>query len=171
MCICFESDGYYYFKFILAALLSVPAIILASISRISLSKSSQSTFRATSSIILGIFSLFLISILIFAELTDNRQKRNKLLLTDTKHTIESVCTALKLYKLDCSSYPPEKTGLSVLIKKSNSKCDSKQYLHESTDFIDAWGNSLVYSTSDDSMSVISAGPDGKLGTKDDITCN
>jgi general secretion pathway protein G len=88
-----------------------------------------------------------------------------------KMDIEAIVSALKLYKIDCGSYPTTDQGLVALIKKPDTppvptKWRDGGYL-EGTDVPkDPWGNPYYYSSPTEDgkdYEVISYGADGQPG--------
>ncbi len=74
--------------------------------------------------------------------------------------MKSIAQALKLYKLDNSSYPSTEEGLNTLVKK--------KYFEDGKLPKDTWNNEFVYIQNNDSFDLVSFGADKKEGTKDDI---
>lgn len=74
--------------------------------------------------------------------------------------MKSVGQALKLYKLDNSSYPTTEEGLSLLVEK--------KYFEDGKVPKDTWGNSFIYIQNETSFELISMGADKKESTEDDV---
>ncbi|XPV67459.1 MAG: type II secretion system major pseudopilin GspG [Halarcobacter sp.] len=74
--------------------------------------------------------------------------------------MKSVSQALKLYKLDNSSYPTTEEGLNILVEK--------KYFDDGKLPKDSWGNDFIYVQNEDSFELISFGADKKESTEDDI---
>ena len=74
--------------------------------------------------------------------------------------MKSVGQALKLYKLDTSSYPTTEEGLNILVEK--------EYFEDAKLPKDAWGNAFIYLQNEKSFELVSVGPDKKESTEDDI---
>lgn len=74
--------------------------------------------------------------------------------------MKSIGQALKLYKLDNSSYPNTEEGLNILIEK--------KYFEDEKLPKDSWGNNFIYIQHDKSFDLISIGADKKESTEDDI---
>lgn len=97
----------------------------------------------------------------------------------TRAEISSFSEALDRYHLDNLSYPSGQDGLQALIQPpSNNQGDrwGGPYIKTNNDLKDAWGNDYQYELGQDSVSqgnqtfiIKSAGPDGSVGTGDDIT--
>jgi type II secretion system (T2SS) protein G len=63
-------------------------------------------------------------------------------------------------------YPTEKEGLRVLMVE---KSGNHPYIKEN--IRDPWGHEYVYVYSSEEPKIVSSGPDGQLGTPDDIASN
>lgn len=74
--------------------------------------------------------------------------------------MKSVGQALKLYKLDTSSYPTTEEGLNLLVEK--------KYFEDGKLPKDSWGNNFIYIQSDKLFDLVSMGSDKKESTEDDI---
>lgn len=85
-----------------------------------------------------------------------------------KADLQSLDTALKLYRLDKGSYPTTDQGLDSLMSASSGK---EPYLERKP--LDPWGRSYLYrcpgAHRPSSYDLSSAGRDGKEGTDDDIS--
>ncbi|EDP73123.1 general secretion pathway protein G [Hydrogenivirga sp. 128-5-R1-1] len=90
----------------------------------------------------------------------------------TKIQLKEVKRALEMYKVDNGTYPTTEQGLKALVKKPDTPPVPKkwkQYLEKVPK--DAWGNELIYIYPSDKhpFELKSAGPDGEVGTEDDIS--
>jgi general secretion pathway protein G len=74
--------------------------------------------------------------------------------------MKSIAQALKMYKIDNSTYPSTEDGLSSLA--------SKNYFEDNKVPVDSWGNNYIYTFNDDTFEIISFGGDKKEGGNDDI---
>lgn len=78
------------------------------------------------------------------------------------------------FKRDVGRYPTSAEGLDVLLNPTDSIRGKWRgpYIQASAP-VDPWGQKIVYKYSNehDSYEIISAGPDGIFGTKDDIIYN
>ncbi len=74
--------------------------------------------------------------------------------------MKSISQALKMYKIDNSSYPTTEEGLELLVKK--------KYFEDNKDPIDSWGIKFIYVLNDDTFEILSLGPNKKEGGEDDI---
>lgn len=103
-------------------------------------------------IILGLLAAF-----VLPNLTGKSEEaKDKIVCVQMK----SVGQALKLYKLDNSSYPTTEEGLDLLVEK--------KYFEDGKLPRDAWGNSFIYIQNETSFDLISTGADKKESTEDDI---
>ncbi len=90
-----------------------------------------------------------------------------------KMDIKAIESALKLYKIDCGSYPTTEQGLMALIKKPESppvpvKWREGGYLEGTGVPKDPWGNTYYYTsptTDGKDYEVMSYGHDGEPGGK------
>lgn len=76
------------------------------------------------------------------------------------HQMKNVSQAIKMYKLDTSSYPQTEEGLNLLVEK--------KYFEDGKIPKDSWGNDFIYVTTDNGFELISLGADKKESTQDDI---
>ena len=74
--------------------------------------------------------------------------------------MKSIHQALKMYKIDNSSYPSTEDGLKLLV--------SKDYFEDKKEPLDSWQSKYIYVNDDNIIDIISFGPDKKEGGKDDI---
>jgi len=74
--------------------------------------------------------------------------------------MKSVGQALKMYKLDNSTFPTTEEGLNILVEK--------KYFDDGKLPKDSWGNDFIYIQNDTSFDLISFGADKKESTDDDI---
>ena len=80
--------------------------------------------------------------------------------------VTAIGTALKTYAADTGSYPTHTEGLGVLVTNPGVTGWAGPYV--SILPADPWGTPYHYTTSAVGPSVSSAGPDGVVGTGDDI---
>jgi general secretion pathway protein G len=87
--------------------------------------------------------------------------------------IESMSTALKLYKLDNGNYPTTEQGLQALVDQPASGTIPKNwrkggYLEKGKVPKDPWGNDFIYLSPgiQDEFDIISYGADGAAGGED-----
>ena len=74
--------------------------------------------------------------------------------------MKSIAQALKMYKIDNSSYPTTQEGLKIL--------ETKKYFEDNKAPKDSWGKDYIYTASEDGFEIISFGPNKKEGGNDDI---
>ncbi len=87
--------------------------------------------------------------------------------------VESIATALKLYKLDNGAYPTTEQGLQALVQMPSSGTSAKNwrkggYLEKGKVPQDPWGNDFVYLCPGihDDFDIVSYGADGASGGED-----
>jgi general secretion pathway protein G len=103
-------------------------------------------------IILGLLASF-----VLPNLTNkSEQAKKKLVCIQMK----SIAQALKMYKLDNSTYPTTQEGLQILAQK--------KYFEDKKVPKDSWQNDFIYINNNDSFDIISLGADKKEGGADDI---
>jgi general secretion pathway protein G len=74
--------------------------------------------------------------------------------------MKSISQALKMYKIDNSTYPSTEEGLNLLVEK--------KYFEDGKLPKDSWGSNYIYTVNDDSFEIMSLGADKKEGGSDDI---
>lgn len=72
--------------------------------------------------------------------------------------MKSIAQALKMYKIDNSSYPTTEEGLNLLVEK--------KYFEDNKLPKDSWGSNYIYTLTEESFEIISLGADKKEGTDD-----
>ena len=82
------------------------------------------------------------------------------------------------FRRHCNRYPTTDQGLDALITKPSGGRNCKRYqpggyLADGVDAVplDPWDGEYVYESDGRKYTIISAGPDGELGTEDDINSN
>ncbi len=90
----------------------------------------------------------------------------------TKVQLKEIKRALEMYKLDNGNYPTTEQGLKALVEKPTTPPQPKkwrQYLDSMPK--DPWGNEYIYISpaKDHPFELKSKGPDGEIGTDDDIS--
>ena len=103
-------------------------------------------------IILGLLASFVLPSLT----SKSEEAKRKLVCVQMK----SISQALKMYKIDNSSYPTTQEGLKLLV--------TKKYFEDNNLPKDSWGNDFIYTLDDNQIELISFGPDKKEGGSDDI---
>lgn len=74
--------------------------------------------------------------------------------------MKNIAQAVKMYKIDNSSYPSTSEGLNILIEK--------KYFEDGKLPKDSWGNTFVYTDGENGFELISFGGDKQEGGSDDI---
>lgn len=133
-----------------------------------------------------LISLCIISFLASLSLPVLHRARNKAVIARTKAIINTIEAALSIYETDFGDYPHnnENNGSEVLVKLLQGPVESdrwkgpyirfkKDEIDAQGNVLDAWRNPIIYKypqTDYDNIPflLLSAGPDGKFGTKDDI---
>ena len=89
---------------------------------------------------------------------------------EAKAQMSTISTALELFKLDNGYLPAGTNGLNDLVLKPNGVTNWHQYMESVP--TDPWGHPYSYKYSGKNSfpeyKIVSAGPDGKFGTQDDI---
>lgn len=80
-------------------------------------------------------------------------------------SIGAIKGAVDRYEIDNGIYP---SALKNLMTKSNENNWNGPYL-EDKGLKDPWGNDFGYAVQENGVTITSGGPDGQLGTADDIT--
>jgi general secretion pathway protein G len=93
-------------------------------------------------------------------------------ITAAMTQIATFNTALGAYEVDTGSYPREQDGLRALVVQPPDVTGWRGPYLESDVPLDPWGHPYVYAypgkLNPSGYDIISAGPDGQLGTADDI---
>ena len=74
--------------------------------------------------------------------------------------MKSIDQALKMYKIDNSSYPSTEEGLALLA--------SKKYFEDNKEPLDSWKTKYIYINDENKIELISFGANKKEGGDDDI---
>jgi len=74
--------------------------------------------------------------------------------------MKSISSALKMYKIDNSTYPTTSEGLKLLVNKG--------YFEDKKMPKDSWNNEYIYTTTEDGFDILSLGANKKEGGEDDI---
>ncbi|MBN2704734.1 MAG: type II secretion system protein GspG [Pontiellaceae bacterium] len=94
--------------------------------------------------------------------------RNKAKIVATKANLITLEIAIDEYKMNTGNYPDPEMGLISLIEYPGVENWSGPYLQKKVLPKDGWGNDFIYRLENGVPTIRSAGPDGKVGTKDDI---
>lgn len=87
-------------------------------------------------------------------------------IVQTKKELTTIRTALEWFRVHCKRYPTSEEGLKALVRNPGVAGWQGFYLEALPP--DLWGHPFIYSSSNDTVRLASAGPDGKEGTADDI---
>lgn len=114
--------------------------------------------------------IFGIIIAVFAVGMMNQTGSHELSRTRTK--VDRVTHALFQYNVSYGEYPSQREGFQALLMPPDG---GKPFLNEKSIPKDYWGNELLYFNparrGGKPFEVVSKGPDGELGTEDDIRVN
>ena len=113
-----------------------------------------------------------------------QKARLKGLIVKTKSIISSLESALSMYESDFGDYPSGTGSSTILVELLQGPCESphwngpymrfkKEDIDENRNVLDAWKNPIIYKYPQSSYEnipylIVSAGPDRKFGTSDDI---
>ena len=103
-------------------------------------------------IILGLLASF-----ILPSLTGKSEDAKKKI---TCIQMKSISQALKMYKIDNSSYPSTEDGLKILVEK--------KYFEDDKLPKDSWGSDFIYTLNEGIFEIVSFGGNKKEGGSDDI---
>jgi general secretion pathway protein G len=103
-------------------------------------------------IILGLLAVF-----VLPSLTSKGEEAKKSIVCIQ---MKSISQALKMYKINTSSYPTTSEGLESLAKKD--------FFEDKKLPKDSWKKNFVYTSNDDGYDIISFGPNKTEGGGDDI---
>jgi general secretion pathway protein G len=103
-------------------------------------------------IILGLLASF-----VYENLT-KKSEDAKIKLTCIQ--MKSISSALKMYKLENSTYPTTKQGLKILVEK--------KYFDDNKMPKDAWKQEYIYANTNNQIEILSLGADKKESSSDDI---
>lgn len=103
--------------------------------------------------------------------------RKDALRKTTKAEIDVLVNAIDRYSLNMLANPPAQDGLQALLERPSSDSNNRwagPYIKPNNDLKDAWGNPYEYEEVDygngqRGILITSAGPDGSVGTDDDVT--
>lgn len=94
-------------------------------------------------------------------------------VTAAQSQIATFGTALDVYETDVGSYPKGKSGLMSLVEQPRDAVNWRGPYMKNDIPKDPWQNDYIYEypgkRNSASYDLISMGPDGKLGTEDDVT--
>jgi general secretion pathway protein G len=84
----------------------------------------------------------------------------------TSQDLRVLNTALEWFRVNCGRYPTDAEGLKALVRDPGVKGWQGYYIEAL--YPDRWGRPYAYATSNDTVRLLSCGPDGTNGTADDI---
>lgn len=131
-------------------------------------------------------SIFILSVIAALSLPVLNRARNKTLIAKTKAIINTIEASLSLYETDFGDYPhsDENNSSKILVEKLQVPCNDERWhgpyirlkkedIDEDGNIVDAWKNPIIYKYPQDEYEnipflLLSAGPDRKFGTEDDI---
>ena len=91
--------------------------------------------------------------------------------TDQFYNFKIVRQSLAIYKVHNRQYPTTKEGLKALIENPTGQSSWRGPYIEPQRLRDNWGKEFRYEKIEERYILESLGPDGKYGTKDDLTEN
>lgn len=106
----------------------------------------------------------ILGILTTIVLTKMSGQSEKARIAATRTTIDNVKMAINQYEIELGKYP---VALDELIKEGDEKWPGP-FLDQTEIPKDSWGNELKYEILGKRVKLTSAGPDGQLGTPDDL---
>ncbi len=132
-----------------------------------------------------VISLFIVSLIASISLPVLHRARNKASITRTKAIINTIEAALSVYESDFGDYPKgDGNGSKILVEKLQGPCNDERWhgpyirfrkneIDENGNIIDSWNMPIIYKYPQTDYNnvpflLVSAGPDRKFGTKDDI---
>ena len=83
-----------------------------------------------------------------------------------RSSIDGIKLALDLYEVDNGVYPP---ALQNLVTAGSEQNWNGPYIRDGRIPKDPWGNEFSYASKTDGFEIRSGGPDGQMGSGDDIT--
>jgi general secretion pathway protein G len=91
-------------------------------------------------------------------------------VTATKTQISNLKAALDLFEHDNDRFPSSDEGIAALVSNPSNMPNWHKYLEQMP--LDSWGNQFQYrqpGSNGKDYDIVSAGPDGREGTADDIS--
>jgi general secretion pathway protein G len=82
--------------------------------------------------------------------------------------LAALVTAVDMFEIDCGRYPTQKEGLEVLFRDPGIKDWMGPYIRDEKSLNDPWDTALRYAARQNGYIIVSAGPDRKFETDDDI---
>lgn len=87
-------------------------------------------------------------------------------ISATRTSIKAIQTAIDTYEVDNGAYP---ANIQALLTKTSENNWNGPYIKDGRTPKDAWGTEFGYSIKGESYEIRSAGPDGQMGSSDDLT--
>ena len=90
----------------------------------------------------------------------------------TRVQMQSIITSLNLYEQDQSDFPTTEQGLEALVTRPSDVSEDAWTKHMDKVPVDSWGQKFQYTCPSEhggDFDLVSAGPDKRQGTEDDIT--
>ena len=103
--------------------------------------------------------------ILISNLTDRQDEAMK---DAAKLSMQQLSQKLQEYRIHNYRYPTTDQGLSALITNPGSKRWRGPYTEKSK-LVDPWDGEFGYESDGRNIKIISAGPDGQLGSEDDIS--
>ena len=87
----------------------------------------------------------------------------------TKLAMGVIQQSLQMYRIHNNKYPTSDQGLNALLTNPGGDKSWRGPYIEENKLKDPWGNSFSYDSDGRNWKIISGGPDGSVGSEDDIT--
>lgn len=130
------------------------------------SKRSGFTLIEVMIVLFILMTLASVGVLAYNQVMENARKDM------AKTFVSSMKQPLDMYKLDIGRYPTNDEGLGALVNCPATLANPAKwkgpYINSDINAEDPWGSPYVYDNSGGKFTITSAGPDGTMGTDDDI---
>lgn len=136
---------------------------------------SRNNFRKGFTLIELLIVVVIIGVLAAIMLPNLSGRSQEARIARTKTEIEStIGLALDMFEADTGRYPTSEQGLDALVNEPDGITNWRgPYIKKSNRFEDSWKNTYHFQypgqNNTSGYDLISAGPDGQLGTEDDIS--
>jgi len=117
----------------------------------------------------------IIAVLLGAVLMRTKGFTDTARITATEQRIGTVISALRAYEANNGFVPSKDQGLRALVEKPGGRPEPRRWIKllDEDQLLDAWRNEFAYMVparkGGEDFEVVSMGPDGKLGSEDDIS--